>query len=353
MNGKGPVFSGLRGSRMMNKYFLAGILALLGSTGLAHGQVALGTPVTSENYLEPGYGPYAPAIYPSDCRPDCKPKPSHPILGQIARAMMTPIRAAAGHLLPPCPVEVPTKQEVARMIVDGGYSPAEITAAKIRIDEVQAKARRAAVKYLGTVDCHYYPEAEVGLIAALRADRAETVRYEAAVALGNCRGLTEKMLESLNIAALGVELDGNPAETSDRVRGAAHAALYRCACRGLCLPPDEAQMPPGADWLPPYIQPTAYYEPKYVPVVPPALQQERDLAATVSTHPKIATTPTGTRTLYQFLQSFTAGRESPRDTRKGVDPRLRGLAPLGSETLAIPTTPPIPVSPMMLYNSHE
>src|SRR5256885_11485017 len=40
----------------------------------------------------------------------------------------------------------------------GSLSPAETTAAKIKADEAGANARRAAVRYLGTVDCHYYPE---------------------------------------------------------------------------------------------------------------------------------------------------------------------------------------------------
>src|SRR6516162_9125586 len=216
-----------RGSCIMNKCILGSILALFVGTGSARAQIALGNPVSPENKFESGHGPDAPALHFADCGSDCKPKPSHPLLGYVARTMSTPIVAAVGHLMPPHCDEPPTKEEVTRMIVDGGYSPAEITAAKIKIDEAHANVRRAAVRYLATIDCLYYPEAESGLIAAMRADRVEMVRYEAALAPGNCRGLTAKMLEALNMTALGLELDGNPAESSERVRSAARSSLHR------------------------------------------------------------------------------------------------------------------------------
>jgi len=58
-------------------------------------------------------------------------------------------------------------------------------AAKVEQEQKQAKVRVAAVKYLGTVQCHYYPEAEAALIASLRADRSECVRLAAAQALAS------------------------------------------------------------------------------------------------------------------------------------------------------------------------
>jgi hypothetical protein len=183
----------------------------------------------------------------------------------------------------------------------------------------------------------------------------ESVRYEAALALGDGRGLTLKMLEALNMTALGVELDGNPAETSDRVRCAARISLYRCACRGLCLPPDPPPAP-VLDWLPPAaaaVQPTGSNVPVYNSVGP-VTPQERQLAETVSANVKTAppaSTGTGSRSLYHFLLNFTGGRDSSRDGRNYVDPRLRGLSQLGSETtLAIPTTPPIHLAPALPYN---
>jgi hypothetical protein len=343
----------------MNKCILGSILFLFVGTGPARAQIALGNPVSADNKFESSHGPYAPALHFADCGSDCKPKPSHPLLGHVARTMSAPIRAAVGHLMPPHCDEPPTKEEVTRMIVDGGYSPAEITAAKIKVDEAQASARRAAVRYLATIDCHYYPEAESGLIAAMRADRVEMVRYEAALALGNCRGLTAKMLEALNMTALGLELDGNSVESSERVRSAAQISLHRCSARGLCLPPPDQQMVPTVAWLAPdpfTLQTAAYYVPRYVPVAAPIPQHERELAETISANPKTATSVNGSRSLRHLLFGFTSGRESAPDTGKNLDPRLRGLRPLGSETLlAIPTTPPCPVTiaPMPPYNYQE
>jgi hypothetical protein len=40
-------------------------------------------------------------------------------------------------------------------------------------------AKVAAIEYLATVDCRYYPEAEAGLIAGLRAEKNECVRIAA------------------------------------------------------------------------------------------------------------------------------------------------------------------------------
>ena len=344
---------------MMKKYFLGSIAALLGWTGLAQAQ-PLGTPITSESHFEAVYASYPSTTNASDCQGNCKPKPTHPVLNHIARAMLMPIRAATGQLMPPAPSEAPpTKEAIARMIVDGSYAPAEITAAKIKIDESQAAARRAAVRYLGTVDCNYYPEAEAGLIAALRADRIEMVRYEAAVALGSCRGLSEKMLEALNMTALGVELDGNPAESSERVRGAAQNALQRCSSRGLCFAPTTPQVMPTADWFipdPNVLQPTSYTVPASVPFWPQTNPLELVRAETISTPPKNAPTAIAPRGLYQFFLNVTTGRETTRSHRISVDARLQGLAPLGSDLLlAIPTSPPLrdTIVPTTPYNYQE
>jgi hypothetical protein len=353
------ISSSLGGSCMMYKCLLGIILTLCIATEPARAQIALDNPFTREINFEPDYGPFAPALNSANCRSDCRPKPSYPFLGHVAQTMLTPIRAAVGHrMLSRCD-EARTEEDVTRMIADGAYSPAEITAAKIKIDEAQASARRAAVRYLATIDCHYCPEAESGLIAAMRADRVEMVRYEAALALGNCRELTEKMLEALNMTALGLELDGNPVESSERVRSAAWNSLHRCSSRGLCLPPPDQQMVPAVAWLWPdpfTLQTMAYYLPTYVPVAAPIPQHERELAETISANPKTATSLNGSRSWWHFLLGFTFGRESAPDTRKNLDPRLRGLQPLGSESmLAIPTTPPHPITiaPMPPYNYLE
>jgi hypothetical protein len=106
------------------------------------------------------------------------------------------------------------------------------TAAAIQADQAGAKARRDAVRFLGTVDCHYYPEAETALICALRTDRSECVRLEAGFALSHGCCCTKKTIEALRICVSGSEKDGNPGETSPRVRIAAFNALQGCCQRG-------------------------------------------------------------------------------------------------------------------------
>ncbi len=249
-----------------------------------------------------------------------------------------PEPAAAPKQTPPAEI-LPTRDDIARMISDGNYSPAEIAAVKIKLDESQAKNRLAAVQYLSTIDCHFYPEAENGLIAALRSDRIESVRFEAAQAMGACRCMTPRMIEAVRIAAMGMDSDGNPGETSDRVRKAASEALKRCPqCQGVPMP--MSPNGPVPQWMPPgpmSIVPTAYYYPQYTPT----LQQERDVAATVSSDSPATTKTVSPRPIVRWFNDLSITRflrptNSSDPTR---DPRLQGLHPLGSGAqLAIPTT---------------
>lgn len=314
----------------MNKYLLGSLVALLGWTGFGHTQPRLGAPVTSESTFD---YPYAQIYHSTDCRFDGAPR--YPLMENAARSMTTPMRSVTGQMIP-LSSGVPTNTDVWRMIADGSYSPAEVMAAKIKIDEAQGKARRAAVQYLATIDCRNYPEAEAAMIAALRTDRVEMVRYEAALALGTCRSLTEKMLEALNLTALGLELDGNPAEWSDRVRGAARASLNRNLARGLCVPPVGNQATAGLEWMttdPLSVQRMGYVTPLYLPIAqPPVSHHERDIAETVSTQ---ANSPIGIRS---FLKNLFNPSSQARQSSRTTDPCLRGLAPLGSEpSLAMPT----------------
>src|SRR5947209_3506050 len=84
------------------------------------------------------------------------------------------------------------------------------------------------MRYLGTVDCHYWPEAESALIKGLRTDKNECVRWEAALSLGRGCCCTRKTMEALRIAASGSEIDGNPAELSQRVKALAVKSLNHC-----------------------------------------------------------------------------------------------------------------------------
>jgi hypothetical protein len=120
---------------------------------------------------------------------------------------------------------------------------------------------------------------------------------------------------------------------------------------------------PLVEWYPPEYatMPVAYPTPIYPLAMQPVSPEEIATAATVGLAPRPKTTPTTTamptmtttatpmttsptnlssaRSLIEWIQRLTATREpSPNETSaRTVDPRLRGLAPLGSETaLAIP-----------------
>lgn len=392
---------------MMNKCILASLIALLALTGWASGQGALGMPVAPASPADAGIVHAGLIVHENGKRIRCRlletwqladgrlaqlvestdsgekiTVVTEPSVQTNARAM--PVRIflwGLGRRMPPEGSPIPpqmwmdpgivvrneppppplptnlllpspladkaTRGEIARMVADGSFSPAEITAAKIMLDETQAKARQAAVKYLATVDCHYYPEAEISLIAALRADRSESVRLEAAQALGTCRGVTVRILDALRLAASGQETDGNPAETSEQVRMAASSSLNRLLSAGMSM--EMAPPPPSLrDWpAPPPDQPAsqvASSPPIPASAIQPMLQQERVVAATVSTPAPTPITitaraPNPRPTVYGLLLNLLHGSDVGSG-HKDADPRLRGMAPLGSDAqLAIPSHP--------------
>ncbi len=244
---------------------------------------------------------------------ECKQKLCKTVLGQMINSMLTPISMFSGGLVGGCCPTVPSAQDLANLAQSG--SPAESAAAQIKADEANAKARRAAVRYLGTVDCHVWHEAEKGLIASLRADRNECVRLEAAIQLGNGCCCTKKTVEALTLVVNGSEKDGNPSETSERVKMAAMMALERCQDRVTPKPVDPAdrkELPPTPPESPP-VQPTSLWQrpvnlPRPATVEPPTAEEQLPTRLT-----------TGRRNLYQVLiQAAGGGRNSsppqPRET---------------------------------------
>jgi hypothetical protein len=155
---------------------------------------------------------------------------------------LKPVSAFSGGLIPPCCPKVLNEDALNKAAKEGpeaAKGDAQAAAAKIAKDEAEAKERRAAVRYLGTVDCHYWGDvAEPALINALRNDRNECVRWEAAMALGNGCCCTMKTIQALTISVYGVDKDGLtvagkfsdgfPVETSERVKASALAALQHC-----------------------------------------------------------------------------------------------------------------------------
>lgn len=149
--------------------------------------------------------------------------------GELRSKIRQPLSDATGGLIPPVPPEFPSLAELQ----DPGAVGA---AAKVKLDRLAAKKRIKAVQYLGTVDCHYWPEAEDALVNALRVDRNEWVRLAAAQTLLRGCCCTKKTILALTMAATCSNADGNPTEKSPRVVAAAQAALSKCL-EGLCCSP--------------------------------------------------------------------------------------------------------------------
>ena len=182
----------------------------------------------------------------------CKAQICASPFGQLLNNMTAPVTALSGGLVPGfCPL-TPSPADLAKQGAEG-------MAAKVKADEADAKARRAAVRYLGTVDCHYWPEVQDALVKALRADRNECVRWEAAMALGRGCCCTKETMIKLSVCVSGSESDGNPSETSERVKAAAALALENCLSKLAppAVPPTEPFGPPRERATPPRETPTA------------------------------------------------------------------------------------------------
>jgi hypothetical protein len=181
----------------------------------------------------------------------CKEKLCKTQFGQLLNNTMRPISALTGGLIGPCCDNAINPSDLAKPA-----DSASGAAARIKQAEADAKARRAAVRYLGTVDCHYWPEARDALVNALRADTNECVRWEAAMALGRGCCCNKETVRALSITVSGTDEDGNPTETSERVRAAAAGALDHCLVRlhatlPVGAPPEQAPEQKGGEQLPP------------------------------------------------------------------------------------------------------
>src|SRR5579875_1737986 len=107
----------------------------------------------------------------------CKAKFCGSQFGQLINNSLAPLSVFTGGVIgQPCPL-IPAA---------GLAAPPDSAlgaAAQIQKDTLEAQARRAAVRYLSTVDCNWWDQARDALINSLRADKNECVRMEAAFAL--------------------------------------------------------------------------------------------------------------------------------------------------------------------------
>ncbi len=162
----------------------------------------------------------------------CRDKLCASQIGQMMNGMLMPMGAMTGGMIPTiCPPTTNTAGLADQAGGPGGPGGAQAAAAAIQADVAGAGARIAAIEYLATVDCHYWPEAEAALIGRLRGDRVECVRFAAARALGSGCCCTKKTIAALQLVVAGEDKDGFPSETSERVRAAAIVALQNCMSR--------------------------------------------------------------------------------------------------------------------------
>lgn len=173
-------------------------------------------------------------------------------LGKLRTRIQEPLSKITGGLIPPFPPATPSLAEL--------QAPGPVGAmAKVKLDREAAGERIEAVRYLGKVDCHYWPEAGDALIDALRADRNEWVRLAAAETLGTGCCCTKKTIMALTMVVNCSIEDGNPVEKSPQVIAAAQNALANCLARACAC---ETEL---------YVQPE--FAPVFPEVAPPPLQE--------------------------------------------------------------------------------
>lgn len=163
---------------------------------------------------------------------DCVQKLLGSPLGQLLNNATKPLAALTGGVIPTLEKK-PSVDDTKQPGVGGA-------AAQGKKDAAEAAKRKADVKYLGTLDCRYYPEASKALADALRTDPNECVRYEAALALTRGCCCNQTTIAALTASVSGYETDGNPGERSARVRCTAAVALEKClACYVQYATPDD------------------------------------------------------------------------------------------------------------------
>jgi hypothetical protein len=154
----------------------------------------------------------------------CKAKLCATPIVQLMSNSLAPASAFTGGIIGSC---CPTI-DPADLLKDPGS--AEGAAALVKKDEADAKKRREAIRYLATADCHFWPEAKMAIINALRRDKNECVRLEAAIALGTGCCCNRETIRALTLTVSCSDEDGAPIDCSMRVKAAAAAALDHCLC---------------------------------------------------------------------------------------------------------------------------
>jgi hypothetical protein len=287
----------------------------------------------------------------ADQKAACKAKICNSQIGQLMNNSLLPVGALTGGLIGPfCPPVSPADLALPPTSAEGA-------AAQIKKDEADAKARRAAIRYLGTVDCHYWPEAQEALINGLRVDRNECVRYEAALALGKGCCCTKATIAALFICVEVSNRDGHPSENSPRVICAAEAALDHCLANFSEVatpiePPKEREKEKEKEKeadpkeLPPPVLnkvgavPVDFYKRVVDVPWPELIAEARRAAAKAHAHVQAASAVTGGHSLAEIVSGAFTGPTTSGD----YSPPLAS-PPLPPEPLAVTKSGPMPVPP--------
>ncbi len=244
-------------------------------TGGAAGAAGLGTSASGASAAAGSTGFCANL---AACFQKCQAKFCASQFGQMLGSLGSgPVASVTGGFLPSiCPPPGTLPGGAAA----GPPGSAASTAAAIQASEANAKARVAAIEYLGTVDCARWPEAQKALINGLRKDPNECVRFAAARALNSGCCCDKKVIDALRICVSGETTDGDPAENSCRVKAAAFSALQNCLMRvPEDLPPET--LPPAPEGGQPSLTP--------LPPAPEGRRTERPASA--NTHIATAYNP--------------------------------------------------------------
>lgn len=279
----------------------------------------------------------------------CKQKFCNSAIGKLFNTMVTPLGMMTGGLLGGC---CPGPNGVNPADLAKPATSAEGAAARIKADEANAAARRAAVRYLGTVNCKYYPEAEPALIASLRGDPSECVRIEAAKAFANGCCCSKKTIAALTMSVNGGTKDGFPSEQSECVRALAYAALQVCVAtyQEPAKPPEKATPTPKDKEKDKETAagPVPYYD---AVAVDPPHELIRDARTAVARGLNISTQAyrqlTAEHHLLGMLSEPLRGPNSPPPTTPAPNPtQLAGRSPpAGGGDSQVATAMPPPAKP--------
>lgn len=266
-------------------------------------------------------------------------------LGQLLNNSMKPVSAATGGIIGGLCPEAPSDKDLAALKAkDPSGNGAEAAAGEIKQKEADAKARRAAVRYLGTVDCHWYPKAQAALIHALYDDENECVRMEAAIALGRGCCCNASVLKHLAAVVNGTKNKLRPPaveENSERVKMAAYLALQRClACveEPAEQKPEEGKPRDSSGTKPPDRKTSLdkATDAEHRELASAIEEAKRALAAhhPASAHPVVSTRPSGT------VADLLSQALAPRDANPAAS--TEALAPVPMETPVRPVVSPAP-----------